>query len=153
MNPSFYSTAHILMQDHPTQLSVLSNLASYIYLELPKLNWVGFYLNQGDMLILGPFMGKPATTQIPFHRGVCGECVRKHETVYVPDVHLHPDHIACDEASQSELVIPLISQGHLLGVLDIDSPVIDRFDRETIETLEKIVKDLVNVIDNIPFFK
>lgn len=153
MNQNFYPTAQILMQDHPTQLSVFSNLASYIYLELPELNWVGFYLNQGDMLILGPFMGKPATTQIPFHRGVCGECVRKHETVNVPDIHLHPDHIACDEASKSELVIPLISNGHLLGVLDIDSPVKNRFDQETIEILEKIVKDLVNVIDNIPFFK
>lgn len=153
MNQNFYPTAQILMQDHPTQLSVFSNLASFIFLELPELNWVGFYLNQGDMLILGPFMGKPATTQIPFHRGVCGECVRKHETVYVPDIHLHSDHIACDEASKSELVIPLISNGHLLGVLDIDSPVKNRFDQETIEILEKIVKDLVNVIDNIPFFK
>jgi GAF domain-containing protein len=73
--------------------------------------------------------------------------------VYVPDVHLHPDHIACDEASQSELVIPLISNGILLGVLDIDSPIKNRFDLETINTLEKIVEDLVNTIDNIPFFK
>jgi L-methionine (R)-S-oxide reductase len=153
MNKNLYETANILMQDHPTQLSVFSNLASLIYLELPDLNWVGFYLNQGDTLILGPFMGKPATTQIPFHRGVCGECVRLHQTVYVPDVHLHPDHIACDEASNSELVIPLISNGILLGVLDIDSPIKNRFDVETITTLEKIVEDLVNTIDNIPFFK
>jgi len=153
MNQQLYDTATILMQDHPTQLSVMSNLASLLYNELPDLNWVGFYLNQGDHLILGPFMGKPATTLIPFHRGVCGECVRLKKTVYVPDVHKHPDHIACDEASQSELVIPLMLKGELIGVLDIDSPVIDRFDKETIHVLEKIVSDLVNTIDNIPFFK
>ena len=153
MNKNVYETASILMQDCPTQLSVFANITALIYLELPDLNWVGFYLNQGDTLILGPFMGKPATTEIPFHRGVCGECVRLEKTVYVPDVHLHPDHIACDEASQSELVIPLMSHGILLGVLDIDSPVINRFDLDTIHTLENIVKDLVNTIDNIPFFK
>jgi GAF domain-containing protein len=73
--------------------------------------------------------------------------------VYVPDVHKHRDHIACDEASQSELVIPLMLKGELIGVLDIDSPVINRFDKETIHVLEKIVSDLVNTIDNIPFFK
>jgi L-methionine (R)-S-oxide reductase len=153
MNNQLFETAKILIQDHPTQLSVYANLASLIYGELPNLNWVGFYLNDGNRLILGPFMGKPATTEISYDRGVCGECVRKRHTVYVPDVHLHPDHIACDAASESELVIPMISNGVLLGVLDIDSPKKDRFDHNTIKTIEKIVEELVNVVDNIPFFK
>ncbi len=77
MNNQLLETAKILIQDHPTQLSVYANLASLIYGTLPELNWVGFYLNDGNRLILGPFMGKPATTEIPFERGVCGECVRK----------------------------------------------------------------------------
>ena len=153
MNNQLLETAKILIQDHPTQLSVYANVASLVYGALPELNWVGFYLNDGMRLILGPFMGKPATTEIPFERGVCGECVRKKETIYVPDVDLHPDHIACDAASESELVIPMLSKGKLIGVLDIDSPKKDRFDQETITTLEKIVEELVNVVDNIPFFK
>ena len=153
MNNQLLETAKILIQDHPTQISVYANIASLVYGALSNLNWVGFYLNDGNRLILGPFMGKPATTEIPFERGVCGECVRKKETVYIPDVHLHPDHIACDAASESELVIPIIAKGKLLGVLDIDSPKKDRFDQETISTLEKIIEELVNVVDNIPFFK
>jgi GAF domain-containing protein len=146
-------TTKILIQDNPNQLAVLSNISALIYQEIPDLNWVGFYVYHEQYLYLGPFQGKPATTLIPLSRGVCGEAARTLKTINVYDVHQHPDHIACDEASNSELVIPVILDGQLFGVLDIDSPVIGRFDAMLQHTLETVVELLTVSIDNKPFLK
>src|SRR5262245_59737070 len=103
-------------------------MAALIYYRLPDLNWAGFYFRQGDELVLGPFQGKPACVRIPIGRGVCGTAAVRAATVLVPDVHDFPGHIACDVASRSELVVPLIDNGEILGVLDLDSPLLARFD-------------------------
>ena len=97
---------------------------------LDRITWAGFYLIEGDKLVLGPFQGKPACIEIQMGRGVCGTAAMTHETQVVPDVHKFPGHIACDGASNSEIVVPLIRDGELFGVLDIDSPVFDRFSEE-----------------------
>ena len=152
MYTNLLETATILSQDKPNQLALLANMASLIYNEIPNLNWVGFYLLKEDTLYLGPFMGKPATTSIPLTRGVCGEAARKQRVVNVPDVHAHPDHIACDANSNSELVIPLIVNNQLMGVLDIDSPVYARFDTQLQEALERIASIIVLSVDKTPFF-
>jgi GAF domain-containing protein len=94
---------------------------------LDRINWAGFYLARGDTLVLGPFQGKPACVRIPIGKGVCGTSAAHRETIIVPDVHDFPGHIACDAASRSEIVVPLIRDGALIGVLDIDSPEPDRF--------------------------
>jgi L-methionine (R)-S-oxide reductase len=104
-----------------------ANLASLIWHGLPRLNWAGFYLYDGHELVLGPFQGKPACVRIALDRGVCGAAARSRQTQRVPDVHAFPGHIACDGASRSELVVPLLRGGQLLGVLDLDSPEPDRF--------------------------
>lgn len=119
-------------------LSNLSNTASVLYYGLEKINWAGFYLLQEDVLWLGPFCGRPACVRIEMGKGVCGTTAQKRETVVVKDVHAFPGHIACDSASQSEIVVPLLWEGKLLGVLDIDSPVKGRFDGKDREGLERI---------------
>jgi L-methionine (R)-S-oxide reductase len=106
----------------------LANAAAAIFHVLPALNWAGFYLLRGSELVLGPFQGKPACVRIPVGKGVCGTAAAAHRSVVVPDVHAFPGHIACDSASQSELVVPLIHGGTLIGVLDLDSPLLARFD-------------------------
>ena len=106
---------------------LLSNAAALIYHAMPDLNWAGFYLMRGDRLTLGPFQGRVACVHIPVGRGVCGTAVRDDATQRVPDVHAFPGHIACDSASRSEIVIPLHQDGRVIGVLDIDSPLPDRF--------------------------
>lgn len=111
-------------------ISVLSNAASLLWEALRDINWAGFYLLKGDMLHLGPFQGKTACTLIPVGRGVCGTAAASRELQLVSDVEQFPGHIACDSASRSEIVIPLIRDGVLLGVLDIDAPIIARFDAE-----------------------
>lgn len=107
-----------------------ANMASLIYHTLPDVNWVGLYLLKDDELVLGPFHGKPACVRIALGRGVCGAAAARRETILVPDVEAFPGHIACDSASRSELVVPLIQQGTLLGVLDLDSPRLARFDED-----------------------
>lgn len=104
-----------------------ANTAALIYARLPRLNWVGFYFLQGDTLVLGPFQGLPACTRIPLGKGVCGTAAARNETIVVPDVHAFPGHIVCDSASLSEIVVPLHIGGGLSGVLDVDSPELDRF--------------------------
>jgi len=106
----------------------LANAAAAIYHTLPALNWAGFYLKRGSDLILGPFQGKPACVRIPVGKGVCGTAAEQERSVLVPDVRAFAGHIACDAASRSELVVPLIRGGMLLGVLDLDSPLEARFD-------------------------
>jgi len=108
----------------------LANAAAAIYHALPSLNWAGFYLLRGPLLVLGPFQGKPACVRIPVGTGVCGVAAMRRQSVLVPDVHAFPGHIACDPASQAELVVPLVRDDTLIGVLDLDSPVVARFDAQ-----------------------
>jgi GAF domain-containing protein len=123
-----------------------ANFAALLYWSLPQLNWAGFYLvepSRGDLL-LGPFQGKPACVRIPIGRGVCGTAAARRETVVVPDVHDFPGHIACDSASNSEIVVPVIRGDRLIGVLDLDSPVRGRFDDEDAAGLERLVRVFVD---------
>lgn len=122
-----------------------ANMAALLFWSLRDLNWAGFYLVEPDRgdLLLGPFQGKPACVRIPIGRGVCGTAAARHETVVVPDVHAFPGHIACDSASNSEVVVPIIHEGTLLGVLDLDSPVHARFDETDARGLEALVRILV----------
>jgi GAF domain-containing protein len=122
-----------------------ANLAALLFWSLPQLNWAGFYLvepRRGDLL-LGPFQGKPACVRIPIGRGVCGTAAARRATLVVPDVHAFPGHIACDSASSSEIVVPVVQDGKLLGVLDLDSPVPSRFDDADARGLEALVRVLV----------
>ena len=126
---------------HP--IANLSNLSALIFQTLSDLNWAGFYLAEGETLVLGPFQGRVACIEIPFGRGVCGTAAREDKTQLVPDVHAFPGHIACDGASNSEIVIPLHRAGEIVGVLDIDSPVLNRFseaDREGLEALAAVIE-------------
>ena len=105
-----------------------ANAAAAIYHSLDRLNWAGFYFLRGDELVLGPFQGRPACVRIALGKGVCGTAAAERRSIVVPDVEAFPGHIACDAASRSELVVPLLDAGRLLGVLDLDSPVVGRFD-------------------------
>jgi L-methionine (R)-S-oxide reductase len=117
-------------------LANAANMSALLYQSLPKLNWVGFYFLQGGELVLGPFQGKVACVRIAVGRGVCGTAAERRATVVVEDVHAFPGHIACDAESQSEIVVPLLQNGRLLGVLDLDSPHVGRFDRQDAAGLE-----------------
>ena len=122
-----------------------ANLAALLFWSLPQLNWAGLYLVEpasGDLL-LGPFQGRPACVRIPLGRGVCGTAAARRETVVVADVHAFPGHIACDSASNSEIVVPILRGGRLLGVLDLDSPVHGRFDADDARGLEALVRIFV----------
>ena len=136
--PALLAQAESLIAGVPHPVANLANISALIFSSMEQLNWAGFYLAEGDMLVLGPFQGKPACIEIPWGRGVCGTAAKEDATQLVPDVHLFPGHIACDCASRSEIVVPLHKQGKLVGVLDIDSPVEARFseeDRAGIEAL------------------
>ncbi len=135
-----------LIRDVPHMTANLANASSLLFDRLPDINWAGFYLYDGDVLVLNAFQGKPACIEIPLSRGVCGAAASRRETLVVPDVHAFPGHIACDSASRSELVVPLIVSGELYGVLDIDSPSLDRFDENDRQGLEKIAKIICNEI-------
>jgi GAF domain-containing protein len=128
---------NVLLDPAEPPLTLMANLSSLLYWSLSAINWVGFYLNDGERLVLGPFHGKPGCTVIPFDRGVCGKAARERKTMNIADVETFPGHIACDAASRSELVVPLILADGLWGVLDVDSPETDRFDSETQSFLEK----------------
>ena len=120
-----------LVTDETDAVANMANCAALIFHSLPRVNWAGFYLLKGGELVLGPFQGKPACIRIPLGRGVCGKAAQDRVTLRVRDVDEFDDHIACDTASRSELVVPLIADDqHLLGVLDIDSPETDRFDAD-----------------------
>jgi L-methionine (R)-S-oxide reductase len=120
-----------------------ANPAALIFYGLPGLNWAGFYWRKADQLILGPFQGRPACVRIALGRGVCGTAAAKQRTLVVPDVHEFPGHIACDTASQSEIVVPVMAGGALLGVLDLDSPRKARFDDQDTHGLERLVAILM----------
>jgi L-methionine (R)-S-oxide reductase len=128
-----------VLQGERDGLANCANTAALIYHALPELNWAGFYFLRGDELVLGPFQGKVACVRIPVGSGVCGVAAARGETVVVPDVHAFPGHIACDADSRSEIVVPLIRDGALLGVLDLDSPRPDRFDQDDARGLEAMV--------------
>ena len=124
------------------RVSNLANAASLLYNALEDINWAGFYILRGDALVLGPFMGQPACVRIPLGKGVCGTAAQRRETLTVPDVHCFPGHIACDAASRSEIVIPLYADEALYGVLDIDSPLPDRFSDADRQGLEAFARTL-----------
>jgi L-methionine (R)-S-oxide reductase len=115
-----------------------ANTSALIYASVPDLNWVGFYFLKESELVVGPFQGKPACVRIALGQGVCGTAAAARSTIVVPDVHAFPGHIACDAASRSEIVIPLLSSKSLLGVLDIDSPLLGRFSEEDRQGLERL---------------
>jgi len=136
--------------------ALIANAAQFsalVYDTLADLNWAGFYLTvpskngNGQDLLVGPFQGKPACARIPFGRGVCGATAVERKTIVVPDVHAFPGHIACDSASASEIVIPLVKDGAVLGVFDIDSPVLDRFSDEDRVGLERMVAAFMDATD------
>lgn len=135
-----------LTEDNPYRISNLANVAALLYDSLERINWVGFYIMQDGKLILGPFQGKVACTQIAVGKGVCGTAVSTGETQRVDDVHLFEGHIACDSASNSELVIPVYKDGEIFGVLDIDSPIKGRFSEEDQAGMEALVKELEKVL-------
>jgi GAF domain-containing protein len=121
----------------------LANSAALLYHSLPDLNWAGFYLLKEGELVVGPFQGKPACVRIALGKGVCGTAAERRTTQLVRDVHEFPGHIACDAASNSEIVVPMIRNGELLGVLDLDSPKLARFDEQDREGLERFVATLL----------
>jgi len=136
--------ARSLVDGEPDLIANAANLSALVFHSLPQLNWVGFYLFDGEELVVGPFQGKPACVRIPLDRGVCGAAARSGVTQRVDDVHAVPDHIACDAASRSELVVPLIKNGDLIGVFDLDSPVPARFDDADQAGLERIAGILLD---------
>ncbi|MBR9659115.1 GAF domain-containing protein [Bacillus cereus] len=121
----------------------LSNASALLNQFLDRVNWVGFYVTEGNQLVLGPFQGIPACVRIPFGRGVCGVAAETKTTQLVADVHQFPGHIACDSASNSEIVVPIVKEGAVIGVLDIDSPEKNRFDEVDQRYLEKFVETLL----------
>ncbi len=132
-----------LIAEEKDWLANLSNASGLLYLLMDNINWAGFYLYKEEELILGPFQGKPACTRIEIGSGVCGTAANTFETQVVEDVNLFPGHIACDPDSQSEIVVPMIRNGKLLGVLDIDSPVKNRFNEVDRKFLEQFVEILL----------
>ncbi|MDQ0882734.1 GAF domain-containing protein [Peribacillus sp. V2I11] len=133
-----------LIEDETNRIANLGNAAALLNQFLDEINWVGFYLYEEGQLILGPFQGLPACVRIPMGKGVCGTSAATEKTLRIEDVHQFPGHIACDAASRSEIVIPLMKDGKLYGVLDIDSPVTDRFDEMDQQGLEKFAEILSN---------
>lgn len=132
-----------LLTGETDQIAHLSNTSALLNVFLSDINWVGFYLMKDDELVLGPFQGLPACVRIPVGRGVCGTAAATKETIVVEDVHAFPGHIACDAASNSEIVIPLVKNDEVIGVLDIDSPIKNRFSEEDKQGLEQLVTVLL----------
>ena len=128
-------------------LTNLANVSALLFANLPEVNWAGFYLVRNGQLELGPFQGRPACLTIRFDRGVCGAAARERRTQIVADVHAFPGHIACDAASESEIVIPLLKGDRLLGVLDVDSPKLSRFNEADARELQRLVDMLIAATD------
>ncbi len=146
MKSEFYDSLNrqvqALFEGEDDLIAATANFSALIYDNLENLNWAGFYLYKHDQLVLGPFQGKVACTRIPMGRGVCGTAAQTMTTQRIADVHQFEGHIACDAASNSEIVIPFCNNGELVGVLDIDSPNFDRFDADDQLGLETLVKSL-----------
>jgi GAF domain-containing protein len=135
-------TVESVVSAETDMIANMANIAALLFEALPDINWAGFYLWKEDQLVLGPFQGRLACTRIPLGKGVCGTVAQQKTTLVVPDVHAFPGHIACDAASASEIVIPVLKNSALVGVLDIDSPIKDRFQDADRILLEKIVSAL-----------
>jgi len=136
--------ARALVHGERDRIANAANLSALVYNALPQLNWAGFYFFDGTELVVGPFQGLPACVRIPLDKGVCGAAASTRQTQRIADVHAFPGHIACDSASNSELVVPLVAgDGQLIGVLDLDSPVFDRFDVEDQHGLESLARAFV----------
>lgn len=129
-----------LIEDVPHRIANMANASALLYDTLEDLNWAGFYLMENGILVLGPFQGKTACVEIRVGKGVCGTAVERDEIMLVEDVHQFPGHIACDSASNSEIVLPIHANGEIVGVLDIDSPSLARFDEEDREGLAEFVR-------------
>ena len=130
-----------LLGDERDRIANAANMSAFLFMTVPDLNWAGFYFMQDGGLIVGPFQGKPACVRIAIGDGVCGTAVKERRTILVEDVHAFPGHIACDAGSESELVVPLVKNGEIIGVLDLDSPRLARFDADDqvgMETLAAI---------------
>lgn len=140
--------AEALTEGVPYEIANLANLSALIWQHLPDINWAGFYIMDGGALILGPFQGKPACIRIPVGKGVCGTAVAENATQLVADVHQFPGHIACDSASQAEIVVPIRVNGAIYGVLDIDSPSKNRFTEADRMGLEQLVRILEKTLEN-----
>lgn len=141
--------ARALLAGEHDLIANTANLASLIFHTLPDLNWAGFYVVRGNELVLGPFQGKPACIRIAMGRGVCGTAAAERRTLVVPDVEAFPGHIACDSASRSELVAPVIVGGRLVAVLDLDSPIPARFDDDDRAGVEALVEVLVETMADV----
>ena len=150
-----YAQLAELLRGEPDFLANAANTTSLIYHSVPDVNWVGFYFSRGENLILGPFQGKPACTRIGIGLGVCGTAAARGETMVVPDVSKFAGHIACDASSKSEIVIPLLNWGRLLGVLDVDSASLARFDEEDRDGLESMAALFLSsfTTDDLPDFE
>lgn len=150
MTVSFYDTlnrqAVALLAGEDDHIAALANFSALLNDNLTDINWVGFYLLKADQLVLGPFQGKVACTRIAWGQGVCGTAAAQNTTQRIADVHQFAGHIACDSASNSELVVPLRNKGKVIGVLDIDSPSLSRFDEIDQQGLETLVKSLENCL-------
>ena len=135
-----------LADSEPDALANAANFIALLYNAIDDVNWLGIYVLRGGELVLGPFQGKPACVRIPVGRGVCGTAVEKRQTQRVRDVHEFPGHIACDADSRSEIVVPMFVDGRLVGVLDIDSPVVDRFSADDQQGIERLCGTLCRVL-------
>jgi L-methionine (R)-S-oxide reductase len=142
-----HEQARALLSGERDRIANAANVASLVFHTLPGLNWAGFYFLKGGELVLGPFHGKPACVRIALGRGVCGTAARDRRTIVVADVEHFPGHIACDSASRSEVVVPIVAAGRLVGVLDLDAPVPRRFDDDDARGLEALVEILVAATD------
>lgn len=138
--------ARALLSGESDRIANAANLAALVYHSLPDLNWAGFYFYDGTELVVGPFQGLPACVRIALDKGVCGAAARTRQTQRVEDVEAFPGHIACDAASRSELVVPLVKDGQLLGVFDLDSPRVGRFDEDDQRGLETIAEVFVEAL-------
>ncbi|MCH5199625.1 MAG: GAF domain-containing protein [Oscillospiraceae bacterium] len=148
--PELYSYIHeqlrLICAETSDETAVLANASGLLMLELDEVNWAGFYLFKNGKLILGPFQGKPAVAEIEIGAGVCGTAAQTHETQIVEDVHTCCNHITCDFATNSEIVVPILANGELYGVIDIDSPVNSRFDSEDAKELEEVANIISDFI-------
>lgn len=148
----FLDQIYALVKDEPNVIANFANISAFLNECLDEINWVGFYFKEKDQLVLGPFQGKVACTRIPIGKGVCGIAALKKEVIRVDDVHQFVSHIACDSASNSEIVLPIIVNDEVIGVLDIDSPYYNRFtlkDEEILRNVVEIIEEYVckNVVD------
>lgn len=148
--PVFYDElvlqARGLLMDEPDGIANAANFAALLYHALPEVNWVGFYFLRGDELVVGPFQGRPACVRIAMGAGVCGSAAAEKRTLRVADVDAFPGHIPCDSASRSEIVVPLLRDGEVVGVLDIDSPVPRRFDADDEAGIEKLAREFMKTL-------